>query len=127
MKISSKILLSVSGALLAVFAVKNIIDYSRYTKTVNSAPFDITISLNALFLVVPAAVLAAIALFSERKTRVLAISAAVFAAISIEEIVRQIAVRHFVILDGLLMAIPYIAAAVIFAVFIIVLTVKKRG
>lgn len=123
MKISSKILLSVSGALLAVFAVKNIIDYSRYTKTVNSAPFDIRISLNALVLVVPAALLAAIALFSEKKTRVLAICTAVFAAISIEEIVRQITV-----LDGLLLAIPYLASAVIILIMTLISSkIKNRG
>lgn len=127
MKISSKVLLGASGALIAAFAVKNVVNYSRYTKTVNSAPFDITISLNALVLVVPAAVLAAIAFFSERNTRVLAISAAVFAAVSVEEFIRHIDFERFIMLDGLLFAIPYLAAAVIFTAFLIVLMVRKRG
>lgn len=125
MKTSSKILVGISAALLAAFAAKNIINYASYVKTINSAPFDVNISINALFLVIPAAVLAAIALFLERKTRIPVICAAIFAAVVIEELMRQIAVYHFSFLDGLLLAIPYIAAAVIFAVFAIIS--KKRG
>lgn len=125
MKTSSKILVGASAALLAAFAAKNIIDYSRWTKTVNSAPFDDAISVNALFLVLPAVLLAAIAFYRERKTRVLAICAAVFAVISIEETARQITVNRFSLSDGLLLAIPYIAAAAVFAVFAIIC--KMRG
>lgn len=133
MKTSSKILVGVSGALLAAFAVKSFIDYSRYTKTVNSAPFDIRISLNALFLVIPAALLAAIALIFERKTCVLGFLAAVFAAISVEEFIRNFITR-FPFLDSFLLTIPYFAVTGIFllsawisAVFMIVSTMKKRG
>lgn len=125
MKTSSKIFVGASAALLAAFAAKNIIDYSRYKNTVNSAPFDVAISVNALFLVLPAALLAAIAFYRERKTRVLAICAAVLAVISIEETARQITVNRSSLSDGLLLAIPYIAAAAVFAVFAIIR--KKRG
>ena len=106
MKTSSKILLGLAAALLAAFGVKNIINYASYTKTINSAPFDVTVSLNALFFVIPAAILAAVAFFLERKTRVLAICAAIITAVVIEELTRRIAVYHFAAADGLLLASP---------------------
>ena len=127
MKISSKILFCIAAALFAAFGIKNIINYASYARTINSAPFDVMISSNALFFVIPAAILAAIALCSERKTRVLAICAAIFAAVVIEELTRRIAVYHFAAADGLLLASPYIAAAVIFAVFVILSEHKNGG
>lgn len=125
MKKASKILFGISAVILAAFAVKNNIDYSSYVKTVNSAPFDVAVSVNTLFFVLPAAVLAATALFLERKTRALAICAALFAAISVEELTRHITVNQFTASDSLLMAKPYIAAAVIFAVLLILSEMKS--
>lgn len=126
MKTSSKILLGVSAVLPVVFGVKNVVDYEHYRKYISSAPFDLNISVNALLFLLPAALLAAVVLFSEKKKRVLAICTAVFAAVSVEEFARQMSARSGVE-DSLLLSSPYIAAAVIFAVFTIVLVVKSGG
>lgn len=125
MKTSSKILLGIAVVLVAAFGVKNVTDYEIYRKDISSAPFDLAVGVNALLLALPAAIIAAAALFSERKTRALAICAAVCAAVSVEEFVRQ-TTEQFRFPDALLMASPYIAATSIFAVFVMIL-VGRNG
>ena len=43
-----------SGVLTAIFAVKNVTDYVRYSTTLNSAPFYYTVILNAAVFILPA-------------------------------------------------------------------------
>lgn len=126
MKTLSKILLGIAVVLVAAFGVKNVIDYESYRKSTSSAPFDLVVGINALLFVLPAAIIAAVALFSERKTRALAICTAVCAAVSVEEFVRQTIEYGFDLFSNLLMASPYIAATSIFAVFTVIL-VGRNG
>lgn len=124
-KIIPKILLGIAAVLIAAFGVKNVIDYEIYKNSISSAPFDLVVSINALLLVLPAAVIAASALFMEGKTRALAICAAICAAVSVEEFVRQTIPYQFRFPDTLLMVSPYIAATSIFAIFAIILVGKS--
>ena len=50
----------VSVVLVIAFIVKNIVDYSKYTSTLNSAPFYVWILANALYLIIPAIILFAV-------------------------------------------------------------------
>ena len=47
----------VSVVLVIAFIVKNVVDYSKYTSTLNSAPFYVWILANALYLIIPAIIL----------------------------------------------------------------------
>lgn len=125
MKTLSKVLLGISAALAVVFGVKTAIDFDSYRHSINSAPF-LGASVNALLFLLPAAVLAAVVLFGERRTRVLAVLASVFTAAAAVEFARQIKVYRFGAADSLLMSSPYFAAAVIFAVFMTIRMVKKE-
>lgn len=44
----------VSIILVILFFIKNIVDYSTYTTTLNSAPFYVWIAANALYFLAPA-------------------------------------------------------------------------
>ena len=44
----------ISAILVITFIVKNAIDYSQYSTTLNSAPFYVWMLVNALYLIVPA-------------------------------------------------------------------------
>lgn len=50
----------VSVVLAIAFIVKNVVDYSKYTSTLNSAPFYVWILANALYLIIPAIILFAV-------------------------------------------------------------------
>ena len=50
----------VSVVLVISFIVKNVVDYSKYTSTLNSAPFYVWILANALYLIIPAIILFAV-------------------------------------------------------------------
>lgn len=50
----------VSVVLVIAFIVKNVVDYSKYTSTLNSAPFYVWILDNALYLIIPAIILFAV-------------------------------------------------------------------
>ena len=50
----------VSVVLVIDFIVKNVVDYSKYTSTLNSAPFYVWILANALYLIIPAIILFAV-------------------------------------------------------------------
>lgn len=124
MKTSSKILVGVSGALAAAFVVKTFIDRENYG--ISSAPFELAVSVNALMLLLPASVFCAAALFSERKFRVMAGFAVSFAAIAVWRFALQMS-DQMGVSNSLIISSPYIAAAVIFAAFMIVLMVKNGG
>ena len=50
----------VSVVLVIAFIVKNVVDYSKYTSTLNSAPFYVWILANALYFIIPAIILFAV-------------------------------------------------------------------
>ncbi len=50
----------VSVVLVIAFIVKNVVDYSKYTSTLNSAPFYVWILANALYIIIPAIILFAV-------------------------------------------------------------------
>ena len=50
----------VSAVLVIAFIVKNVVDYSKYTSTLNSAPFYVWILANASYLIIPAIILFAV-------------------------------------------------------------------
>ena len=50
----------VSVVLVIAFIVKNVVDYSKYTSTLNSAPSHVWILANALYLIIPAIILFAV-------------------------------------------------------------------
>ena len=50
----------VSVVLVIAFIVKNVVDYSKYTSPLNSAPFYVWILANALYLIIPAIILFAV-------------------------------------------------------------------
>lgn len=56
----------VSVVLVIAFIVKNVVDYSKYTSTLNSAPFYVWILANALYLIIPAIILFAVGAIIKR-------------------------------------------------------------
>lgn len=125
MKKSSKILIALAAALGAAFLVKSLIDRENY-RISWSAPFELTISINALMLLLPAAVFCAAALFSQRKTGVMAAFAAGFAALAVWRFALQMSDKMGVS-NSLLIASPYIAAAVVFMIFAAAGKLKRSG
>ena len=63
----AKWFLLVAGLLCLIFCVKTVVDYGRYTTTLNSAPFSVFILVNAVVYVLPAIILAMIAFVLRRK------------------------------------------------------------
>lgn len=125
MKKSSKILIALAAALGAAFIVKTFIDRENY-RISWSAPFELAISINALMLLLPAAVFCAAALFSERRTGVMAAFAAGFAALAVWRFALQMA-DGMGVSNSLLIASPYIAAAVVFVIFAIAGRLNRSG
>ena len=64
---ASKACIIMSAVLLLCFVVKNPIDYHNYSTTLNSAPYYVWILVNALYFVLPAAVLLVIGLVLKRR------------------------------------------------------------
>lgn len=124
MKTSSKILVGVSGALLAAFVVKTFIDRENYG--ISSAPFELAVSVNALMLLLPASVFCAAALFSERKICVMAGFAVSFAVIAVWRFALQMS-DQMGVSNGLIISSPYIAAVVVFVIFAIAGILKHNG
>ena len=56
----SKVLYSIAAVLVLVFLVKTGVDWHTYNTTLNSAPFRLWILVNAIYFLLPAAVLAVI-------------------------------------------------------------------
>lgn len=56
-----------SGILTAVFCVKNPLDYRVYSNTLNSAPFWVTVLVNAICFLLPALILLILGWLSHRK------------------------------------------------------------
>ncbi len=62
-----KILLGISVILVITFVVATIIDYTRYSTTLNSAPFYIFVLFNAIMYVVPSLICVVIGLILKKK------------------------------------------------------------
>lgn len=71
------------AALLITFAVKTAMDRNYFTTEANSAPFSLQLTVNALGLIFPAAILASVALFLLKKPRALWIVGGVCAAAAV--------------------------------------------
>lgn len=126
-KTSAIILLIISGVLLAGFIVKTALDYASYSSS-NGAPFELRVAVNALLFVLPAAVFAYIAMFILGRTRALGITSAVFGGLTAAALVYNV-IRYGDILngliDGLVYALPFAAAAVTGVIFALI--AKRRA
>ncbi|MBD5383776.1 MAG: hypothetical protein HDR72_02085 [Ruminococcaceae bacterium] len=105
-KIISTLLFAVSGALLIGFAVKTAADYAIYTRTVNSAPFTLCASVNALCFITPAAVIASVALYIRRWTRALVAVTLAFAMLTVLTVIVSMLLHH-ALTDSLLYGVPF--------------------
>lgn len=123
MKRSSKILLGISFAGLLAFLVKSIVDKKNFAAY--HVTFDFNLAVNALLFLFLAVVLAAVAMFKERKKRELVILAAVFGAISAAVFIQQM-VNGSAITDSLLIAMPYFLSFAFSTMFAVMLAVKNE-
>lgn len=57
----------VSFVLLICFVVKTVMDYGKYSSTLNSAPFEVWILVNAIYLLLPALVIFLVGVFIKKK------------------------------------------------------------
>lgn len=57
----------VSVVLAVAFVIKSIVDYTRYSTTLNSAPFYVWVLVNALYLIIPAIVVLVIGIIVKNK------------------------------------------------------------
>lgn len=130
---TAKILFGASAAFCAVFVIKTCVDYDMYVHTVNSAPFILQVAVNALFFVTLAAILAAVGLFLLRKTKILAVCAAVCGVLAAGVYGYFIIARVIdgtlsggadrignVLLGGLPYTIPFVLAGAAFLIFALV-------
>ena len=62
-----KVCYGISVLLVLGFIVNTIIDYSRYNSTLNSAPFSVWILVNAIYFVLPAAIVLVVGLVLGKK------------------------------------------------------------
>ena len=58
---------AVGAALTAAFVLKSIVDYRQYSSTLNSAPFDVWVLVNALYLLIPAIIVLVIGIIVKKK------------------------------------------------------------
>lgn len=106
-KIISTLLFAAAGALSVGFAAKTAADYAKYTRTVNSAPFTLWVSVNALCFITPAAVIAGAALCIRRRTRALIAVTLVFAMLTMLTIIFSRIGRNYALADSLIYGIPF--------------------
>lgn len=65
----SKKCLLLSAVLAGIFIVKNPLDYLVYSSTLNSAPFWVTVLVNAVYFLFPSAILLTVGLVLGRHGR----------------------------------------------------------
>ena len=58
-----------SIALLLGFVIKTIVDYFRYSTTLNSAPFYIWIIVNMVYFIIPAIIVFIVGIILKKKTK----------------------------------------------------------
>ncbi len=63
----SKLLYTIAAVLVLVFLVKTGLDWHTYNTTLNSAPFRLWILVNAIYFLLPAAVLAVVGMMLKHK------------------------------------------------------------
>lgn len=122
-KIISTLLFAVAGALLIGFAAKTAADYANYTHTVNSAPFMLRVSVNALCFITPAAVITSAALCIQGRTRALLAVTLAFVMLTMLTII-VLRVRNYA-LDSLIYGIPFALPALTSGILIAVSRGKK--
>ena len=66
-KIKAKTWFLISIGLAVVFLVKTAMDYGVYSNTLNSAPFEVWILVNALYFLLPALIALIIGLVRKKK------------------------------------------------------------
>ena len=120
----STLLFAVAGALLIGFAAKTAADYVNYTHTVNSAPFMLRVTVNALCFITPAAVIAGAALCIQRRTRALLAVTLAFAMLTMLTIIVS-RVRNHALSDSLIYGIPFALPALTSGILIAVSHGKK--
>ena len=57
----------VSGALVLAFVIKTVVDFVQYSPEATSAPFSVCILVNALCLLVPAAIVLAVGIILKKR------------------------------------------------------------
>ena len=67
--IIAKVCFASSSCLLLGFIIKTIVDYSRYSSTLNSAPFYIWVLANAVYFIIPAMIVLFAGLFIKRRSK----------------------------------------------------------
>ena len=63
----TKLYYIVSILLVILFFIKNVVDYSTYTTTLNSAPFYVWSAVNALYFLVPAVIVFIVGVIIKKK------------------------------------------------------------
>lgn len=58
---------AVSAVLVIAFVIKCIIDYKQYLASFGSAPFSVWVLFNALYLLIPAAIVSAVGFITKKK------------------------------------------------------------
>lgn len=121
----SKLLLGAAGALLAVFLVKNIVDYIKYVHTVNSAPFTLCIALNAFYFLIPSAIAAGIGLYIGGRVRLLSIITALFTgAALLTVIISMLPENDFI--DSMIYGAPLLISDLILGIFTVISRCRKN-
>ena len=59
----------ISILLIVAFIVKTIVDYTQYITSFTSAPFSVWIGVNAVFMIIPAAVIFVVSYIIKKKWR----------------------------------------------------------
>lgn len=115
-------LFSASAALIIGFVIKTLIDREKFTQSeLYTIPFGLHVVLNALLLIFPAVILAAVAVFILKKTRVLAICGGVFAVVAV-----GVALFSGNFSDGLIYAVPAALSAVVCGIFAVISIISKK-
>lgn len=123
MKRSSRLLLGISFAGLLAFLVKSIVDKANFSAY--HVTFDFILAVNALLFLLPAAVLAAVAMLKERRRCELVILGIVFGSIAVAVFIQQM-VNGSAITDCLLIAMPYFSSFAFLTMFAVMLAVKNE-
>lgn len=121
----SKLLLGAAGALLTVFSVKNIVDYITYSHTVNSAPFTLSIALNAFYFIIPSAVAAGIGLYIGGRVRLLSIITALLTGAALLTVIISILPENDFI-DSMIYGAPLLISDLILGIFTVISRCRKN-
>lgn len=121
----SRLLLGVSGALMAGFAVKSIIDNIGYSHSGNGAPFVLHLAVNAVIFIIPASLAASIGLYINGRTRLLSVFAAILAGAAVLTVIISMILKNALI-DSIIYAVPLLISALICGVFTAVSRYRKN-